>query len=67
MGRWSSPEHEAMPGVCKTRLNGRIVDSFEDGVNYQSRKVRGEKLGLLLAIASCAVSSIASLDDGLWR
>jgi hypothetical protein len=65
MSRWSCPEYQTVSGICKSRLNSWILEPFEIRINNQARKVCGEELGFLLAVASCAMSGITGLNSGL--
>lgn len=61
----STPENETVAWVRESRLDGRIIEFFEDGVNDQPREVWGQKLEFLLAVTSCTVSRIAGLNESL--
>lgn len=48
--RWSPPEDKAMAGVLKAGFDGRIVQSQENGIYADTRKVIMKDFGLLLGV-----------------
>ena len=55
MVRGPSPEHKAVSGISKSRVNLWSLQAQEIRVDHKLLEFRGEKLGLLLLISSDAV------------